>query len=60
MIKEAEEFAAQDEAHRHRAVSLNSLSDAVYSLKNQLEDKSGLGGKVRNVVMKSAHVMTVS
>ena len=46
MVKEAEEFAAEDEANRKRIEALNSLSTFVYSLKTQLGDQEGMGGKL--------------
>ena len=46
MIREAEEFAADDEQQRKRIEALNSLSSFVYGLKNQLTDQEGLGGKI--------------
>jgi len=46
MVKEAEEFAAEDEAHRKRIEALNGLSSFVYGVKNQLGDQDGLGGKI--------------
>ena len=46
MIKEAEEFAAEDELQRKRIEALNSLSSFVYGLKNQLGDQEGLGRKI--------------
>jgi len=46
MVKEAEDFAAEDEAHRKRIEALNSLSSFVYGVKNQLGDQEGLGGKI--------------
>ena len=46
MIREAEEFAAEDEANRKRIEALNSLSTFVYSLKSQLGDQDGMGGKL--------------
>ncbi|TFY70810.1 hypothetical protein EVG20_g2191 [Dentipellis fragilis] len=46
MIKEAEDFASEDEAQRHRIEALNSLSSFVYGLKTQLGDQEGLGGKI--------------
>lgn len=48
MVKEAEEFAAEDEANRKRIEALNSLSTFVYSLKNQLSDQEGMGGKLED------------
>lgn len=46
MVREAEEFASEDEANRKRIEALNSLSSFVYGLKSQLGDQSGLGGKL--------------
>ncbi|KAJ8473540.1 hypothetical protein ONZ51_g7803 [Trametes cubensis] len=48
MVKEAEEFAAEDEAQRKRIEALNSLSSFVYGLKTQLADQDGLGGKLED------------
>jgi len=46
MVSEAEEFAAEDEAQKKRIEALNALSSYVYSLKTQLGDSDGLGGKL--------------
>jgi endoplasmic reticulum chaperone BiP len=46
MVKEAEEFASEDDAQRKRIEALNSLSSFVFGLKTQLADKDGLGGKI--------------
>lgn len=46
MVREAEEFASEDEAQRKRIEALNSLSSFVYGLKTQLGDQEGLGGKI--------------
>lgn len=46
MVKEAEEFAAEDDANRKRIEALNSLSTFVYSLKSQINDSEGMGGKI--------------
>ncbi|KIJ28212.1 hypothetical protein M422DRAFT_270532 [Sphaerobolus stellatus SS14] len=46
MVQEAEEFAEADEAARKRIEGLNSLSSFVFSLKNQVADEEGLGGKL--------------
>ncbi|KAI6148136.1 heat shock protein 70 family [Pisolithus tinctorius] len=46
MVREAEEFASEDDANRKRIEALNSLSSFVYGLKSQLADQSGLGGKL--------------
>lgn len=46
MIKEAEEFASEDEAQRRRIEALNSLSSYIYNVKGQLGDSEGMGGKI--------------
>jgi heat shock protein 5 len=46
MVREAEEFAAEDEQQRKRIEALNGLSNFVFGLKNQLADQEGLGGKL--------------
>jgi len=46
MIREAEEFASEDEVARKRIEALNSLSSFVFGLKTQLGDQEGLGGKI--------------
>ncbi|KAF9784700.1 heat shock protein 70 family [Thelephora terrestris] len=46
MVAEAEQFASEDEAQKKRIEALNSLSSYVYSLKSQLGDSDGLGGKL--------------
>jgi len=46
MIREAEEFADQDNAQRLRVEALNSFGQSVGVLKSQIEDDSGLGAKV--------------
>ncbi|KAI9451252.1 heat shock protein 70 [Lactarius psammicola] len=46
MIREAEDFAAEDEVARKRIEALNALSSFVYGLKTQIGDQEGLGGKI--------------
>lgn len=46
MVREAEEFASEDEAQRKRIESLNGLQNYVWSLKSQVADAEGLGGKL--------------
>lgn len=52
MVREAEEFASEDEAQRKRIEALNSLSSFVYGLKTQVADKEGLGGKLEDADKK--------
>jgi heat shock protein 5 len=53
MVREAEEFASDDDAQRKRIEALNSLSSFVYGLKTQLGDQEGLGGKISDEDKKS-------
>jgi heat shock protein 5 len=46
MIREAEDFAAEDDVARKRIEALNALSSFVYGLKTQISDQEGLGGKI--------------
>ncbi|CAE7230546.1 unnamed protein product [Rhizoctonia solani] len=46
MVREAEEFASEDEAQRKRIEALNGLQNFVWGLKSQLGDQEGLGGKI--------------
>jgi heat shock protein 5 len=46
MVKEAEEFAEQDEEVRKRVEALNSLQNFIASTKSMIADKDGLGGKL--------------
>lgn len=46
MVREAEEFASEDEAQRKRIEAINSLSSFIYGVKTQIADQDGLGGKV--------------
>jgi heat shock protein 5 len=41
MIREAEDFAAEDEAARKHIEALNGLSSFVYGLKTQIGDQDG-------------------
>jgi endoplasmic reticulum chaperone BiP len=53
MVKEAEDFASEDEAQRKRVEALNSLSSFVYGLKSQVTDSDGLGGKLDDADKKT-------
>jgi heat shock protein 5 len=46
MVEEAEKFADEDKAVRERIEARNALENYAYSLKNQVADKEGLGGKI--------------
>ncbi|KAG9121060.1 ATPase with role in protein import into the ER [Ceratobasidium sp. 392] len=46
MVREAEEFASEDEAQRKRIEALSGLQNFIWGLKSQLGDQEGLGGKI--------------
>lgn len=46
MVHEAEEYAEQDEKVKAQVDARNSLEGLAYSLKNQINDKEKLGGKI--------------
>ncbi|KXT07290.1 hypothetical protein AC578_409 [Pseudocercospora eumusae] len=46
MVEEAEKYADEDKATRARIEARNGLENYAYSLKNQVNDEEGLGGKI--------------
>ncbi|KAN0120439.1 Heat shock protein 70 family [Russula decolorans] len=58
MIREAEDFAAEDEVARKRIEALNGLSSFVYGLKTQIGDQEGLGGKISDEDRKTLLALT--
>ncbi|PVI02848.1 heat shock protein 70b [Periconia macrospinosa] len=46
MVEEAEKYAEEDKATKERIESRNKLENYAYSLKNQINDEKGLGGKI--------------
>lgn len=46
MVEEAEKYAEEDKATRERIEARNALENYAYSLKNQVNDEEGLGGKI--------------
>ena len=46
MVQEVEEYAEQDEAVRRRVEALNNYQNFVSTLRTQITDKEGLGGKL--------------
>ncbi len=46
MVAEAEQFAEEDKATRERIEARNGLENYAFSLKNQVNDEDGLGGKI--------------
>jgi len=46
MVEEAEKYAEEDKAVKERIESRNALENYVYGIKNQVNDKEGLGSKL--------------
>jgi len=46
MVEEAEKFAEEDKQVRERIEAKNGLENYFYSLKNQVNDKEGMGSKI--------------
>ncbi|KAK5798264.1 hypothetical protein VI817_004555 [Penicillium citrinum] len=46
MVQEAEEFAEEDKAMKAKIEARNGLENYAFSLKNQVNDDDGLGGKI--------------
>ncbi|KAI9757210.1 MAG: ATPase with role in protein import into the ER [Lichina confinis] len=46
MVAEAEKFAEEDKATREKIEARNGLENYAFSLKNQVNDEEGLGGKI--------------
>ncbi|CAH0018528.1 unnamed protein product [Clonostachys rhizophaga] len=46
MVAEAEKYAEEDKATRERIEARNGLENYAFSLKNQVNDADGLGGKI--------------
>jgi heat shock protein 5 len=53
MVAEAEQFAAQDEDVRKKVEARNGLENFLFSLKNQVNDKEGLGAKLGDADKKT-------
>ncbi|KAK2074731.1 hypothetical protein P8C59_008915 [Phyllachora maydis] len=48
MVSEAEKYAEEDKATRERIEARNGLENYAFSLKNQVNDEEGLGGKIES------------
>ena len=46
MINDAEKFSAEDKAVKEKVEAKNDLEGLTYNLKNQIDDKEKLGGKL--------------
>ena len=45
-VADAEKFADEDKANREKVEARNALENYTFSLKNQINDKDGMGGKL--------------
>ncbi|PAA71639.1 hypothetical protein BOX15_Mlig001106g2 [Macrostomum lignano] len=54
MVKDAEKFAEQDKQIREKVEARSDLESYVYSMRQQLKDKSKLGGKLSDADRKAA------
>lgn len=48
MVADAEKYAEEDAAVQKKVESRNALENFAYSLKSQINDKEGLGGKLES------------
>lgn len=48
MVAEADKFAEEDKAAREKIEARNGLENYAFSLKNQVNDQEGLGGKIED------------
>jgi heat shock protein 5 len=46
MVEEAEKYAEEDKASKERVEGRNKLENYAFSLKSQVNDQEGLGGKI--------------
>eukprot|EP00186_Timspurckia_oligopyrenoides_P001214 CAMPEP_0182447990 /NCGR_PEP_ID=MMETSP1172-20130603/22448_1 /TAXON_ID=708627 /ORGANISM="Timspurckia oligopyrenoides, Strain CCMP3278" /LENGTH=664 /DNA_ID=CAMNT_0024644669 /DNA_START=108 /DNA_END=2102 /DNA_ORIENTATION=+ len=46
MVREAEEFADEDEAFKKKVEGKNALENYIYSMRSQIEDENKLAGKI--------------
>lgn len=46
MVQEAEKYADEDKATKEKIEARNGLENYAFSLKNQVNDEEGLGGKI--------------
>jgi len=53
MVQEAAQYAEEDEMQHQRVGSLNIFEQYMATLRTQLDDEEGLGGKVSNTNLTS-------
>jgi len=55
MVREAEEFVAEDDAQRKRIKAVNNFSSYILTLKSRIVDSEGLGGKLSDEDTKAVN-----
>lgn len=55
MIAEGEKFAEEDQLHKKKTETLNNISAFLATLRGQLADKNGMGGKLEQLDKKELH-----
>lgn len=60
MVSEAEKFAEEDKATREKIEARNGLENYAFSLKNQVNDADGLGGKIDDEDKETVSVHSVN
>lgn len=64
MVQEAEKYADEDKATKERIEARNGLENYAFSLKNQVNDEEGLGGKIdeddKETVSSTASVSAIT
>jgi len=58
MILEAEQYADEDREARERIGARNSLENYIFTIKNQIKDQEGLGGKIETDDKKQVRIPT--
>lgn len=60
MIAEAQEFAEEDKATSEKITARNGLENYAFSLKNQVADEEGLGGKIDDDDKETVSILSES
>lgn len=59
MVSEAEQFAEEDKAAKAKIEARNGLENYAFSLKNQVNDESGLGGKIDEADKETVSLISI-
>ena len=60
MVEEAEKYAEEDKATAGKIAARNGLENYIFSLKNQVNDDEGLGGKIDEDDKETVSILTLS